>query len=181
VYRHGPRARAYTPERPTGVRRGLCASTLAAMRWWSFVTILRLVGRGLRDLVSAILGRQPVTVPLSAPPGEIGLLTSPDAYRGYCEIVAEGFDFNTAARIALYFWSYDPGRVLRRFPGPGLGLPSMTDKICPPRPILRRARQSENAEVVELACDHMKIAVEPDRGVVVDATLDFLRRRVPVR
>lgn len=157
------------------------SSTLAAIRWWSPLTILRLVGRGLRDLVSAILGRQPVTVPLSAPPGEIGLLTSPDAYPGYCEIVAEGFDFNTAARIALYFWSYDPGRFLQRFPRPVLVLPSMTDKICPPRPTIRRARRSENAEVVELSCDHMKIAVEPHRGVVVDATLDFLRRCVPVR
>lgn len=155
------------------------SSTLAAMRWWSPVTILRIVGRGLRDLFAAILGRQPITVPLSAPQGEVGLLTSPDAYPGYRAIVPDGFDFATAARIALYFWSYAPGRSLRRFSGAVLVLPSSIDKICPPRPIVRRARGHENAEVVELGCDHMGIALDPHRAEVLDATLAFLRKHVP--
>jgi len=163
----------------TPVFSGL-SSTLAAMKWWSLRNMLRIVARGLRDLLSAFLGRQPVTVPLAAPPGEVGLLTSPDAYAGYRQIVSEDFDFNTAARIALYFWSYAPGRLLRQFPGSVLVLPSIIDEICPPRPTIGRAQRSRNAEIVELSCDHMAFAVEPHRSVVVDATLDFLRRHVPV-
>jgi pimeloyl-ACP methyl ester carboxylesterase len=157
------------------------SSTWAAMKWWSLLNMVRIVARGIHDLLSGLLGRRPVTVPLTAPSGEIGLLTSPDAYPGYRKIVPEGFDFETGARIALRFWSYAPGRFMRRLAMPVLVLPSVVDAICPPRPTIRHARRSGNAEFVELPCEHMECAVEPYRGFIIDATLDFLRRHVPVR
>ncbi len=155
--------------------------TLAAMKWWSPFNMLRIVARGLRDLISALFGRGPVTVPLTAPPGVLGLLTSPDAHAGYRAIVVEDFDFNTAARIALYFWTYAPGRLLPRVPGSVLVLPSAIDRICPPRSTIRYARRSPNTEVMELDCEHMDAAVEPHRAIVINATLDFLHRHAPVR
>ena len=157
------------------------SSTWAAMKWWSLLNLLRIIARGIRDSLGSLFGRQPVTVPLTAPSGEIGLLTSPDAYPGYRKIVPEGFDFETGARIALQFWSYAPGRSLRQCPGPALVLPSVIDAICPPGPTIRHARRSRSTEVVELNCEHMQCAVEPHRRVIIDATLDFLRRHVPVR
>lgn len=156
------------------------SSTWAAMKWWSPLNMLRIVVRGIRDFLSSLFGRQPVTVPLTAPPGEIGLLTSPDAYPGYRKIVPGDFDFETGARIALLFWSYAPGRSLRQCTGPVLVLPSVIDAICPPGPTIRLARRNRNTEVVELRCEHMQCAVEPHRRVIIDATLDFLRRHVPV-
>jgi pimeloyl-ACP methyl ester carboxylesterase len=154
------------------------SATLAAMRWWSLLTILRLMGRGVLDVIASIFRRNPVLVPISAPAGDLGLLTSPDAYPGYEAIVPSDFEFGTAARIALYFWTYAPGRLLRRLRVPVLLMPSTLDKICPPRPTLRRARSCPHVEVVELECEHMEVAVEPNRTLVIDATLEFLQKHM---
>lgn len=156
------------------------SATLAAMRWWSLWTMLRLVFRGLRDCLSWLLGRTPVQVPLSAPTGEIGLLTSPDAYPGYLAIVPEDFDFGTAARTALYFWSYSPGRALRRVGAPVLIVPASQDKVCPPEPTRRRARAAPGVEIEEVDCEHMAVLTPPVRDQVLNASLGFLKRHVPV-
>lgn len=154
-------------------------TTLAAMRWWTPLNFLRIVARGIRDSVGALFGRPPVLVPLTAPHGEIGLLTSPDAYPGYRAMVPADFEYDTAARIALTFWTYLPGLLLRRFNRAILVLPSRIDKVNPPGPTLRRARKCASARIVELECEHMGIVEEPHRSQIIAATVDFLKNRLP--
>lgn len=156
------------------------SSTIAAAKRWTFPNLLRIVGRALWDLFSASFGRSPTMVPLAAAPGELGLLTSPDARPGYEAIVPAGFDYDTAARIGLLFWRYVPGLSLKRFTRPILVLPSGIDQINPPGPTLRRARKCKSATIVELDCKHMEAALEPHRSQVVHATLEFLSRCVPL-
>ena len=151
------------------------------MKRWSPLTFLRIVVRGVHDLIRSALGRSPVTVPFAAPPGEVGLLTSPDAYPGYQAMASADFDYDTPARIALLFWTYLPGLLLRAFSRPILVLPSMIDAINPPRPTLRRAKRCESATIVELECEHMAIATEPHRRRILEATLRFLRAHLPSR
>lgn len=155
------------------------SSTLAAAKRWSPLTFLRVVARGARDLIGSCFGRPPVMIPLAANPGEPGLLTSPDAYPGYRAIVPPDFNYETAARIGLLFWTYVPGLLLRRFSRAILVLPSKIDQINPPGPTIRRASKCKSATIVELDCDHMAAAVEPHRSRIVQSILDFLRRRVP--
>ncbi len=150
------------------------SSTLAAMRHWSLVNLLRIVTRAAHDLLRGLLGIAPLTLPVAAPPGELGLLTSPDAYPGYRAIVPPDFEYETAARIGLLFWTYWPGRALPRFSRPVLVAPCKADAINPPKPTLRRARRCASAKLVELDCAHMEVVLEPHRSRVVDATLDFL-------
>lgn len=150
------------------------SSTLAAMKHWSPMSFLRIVIRGLRDLIGAAFGRPPVTVRFAAPPGELALLTSPDAYSGYQAMVPADFNYETPARIALLFWTYLPGLLLRRFARALLVLPSTIDEVNPPRPTLRRAKRCKTATIVELECEHMEIIVEPHRARIVSSTLDFL-------
>lgn len=157
------------------------SSTLAAMKGWTPFNFLRIVARGIRDAIGALFRRPPVLVPLAAPPGEIGLLTSPDAYPGYRAMVPPDFIFGTAARIALVFWTYLPGLVLRRFTRPVLVLPSRIDKINPPGPTLRRAGQCKSARIVELECEHMQTTEEPHRSRIVASTLEFLNDCLPSR
>ena len=76
---------------------------------------------------------------------------------------------------------YRPGAALRHFTRSILVLPSKIDKINPPGPTIRRARRCKSATIVEFECEHMEIALEPHRGRVVDATLDFLSRNLPSR
>lgn len=150
------------------------SSTLAAAMRWTPLNFLRIVGRAARDLLGSWFGRPPIMIPIAANPGEIGLLTSPDAYPGYRAIVPEDFDYEIAARIGLLFWSYVPGRRLRRFSRAILVLPSSIDKINPPGPTLRRLRRANSATVVELDCEHMAVALEPHRSRIAKATLDYL-------
>ncbi len=153
------------------------SSTLAAARRWSPVNFLRIVARAATDLLGAWFGRSPVPIPITANPGEVGLLTSPDARPGYAAIVPPDFNYEIAARIGLLFWTYLPGRRLNRFSRAILVLPSRIDKINPPRPTIRRAKRCRSASIVELDCEHMQIAVEPHRSRVTRATLDFLSQQ----
>jgi pimeloyl-ACP methyl ester carboxylesterase len=88
--------------------------------------------------------------------------------------VPPDFEYETAARIGLLFWTYWPGRALPRFSRPVLVAPCKADAINPPKPTLRRARRCASAKLVELDCAHMEVVLEPHRSRVVDATLDFL-------
>jgi hypothetical protein len=155
------------------------SSTLAAARQWSPLGFLRIMLRAAKDLIGSWFGRSPTLVPVTARPGELGLLTSPDAYVGYQAIVPRDFKYEIAARIGLLFWTYLPGLRLRRFSGGILVLPCKIDQINPPRPTLRRARQCESATIIELDCEHMEVAVEPHRSRVIQMTLDFLGEGTP--
>lgn len=156
------------------------SATLAAMRWWSLAITLRLVLRAVRDCLAWVSGRPPVRVPLSSPAGEIGLLTSPDAHPGYLALVPEDFDFGTAARVALYFWSYAPGRSLDCVQAPVLLVAATRDKVCPPEPTRKHARRVPHAELCEVDDEHMAMLVDPARREVLDACIGFLRRHVPL-
>ncbi|MEM9727079.1 MAG: alpha/beta fold hydrolase [Myxococcota bacterium] len=155
------------------------SATLAAMRWWSLWNTWRIFVQGVRDCFATLFRRQPVCLPLSAPAGKLGLLTSPDAYPGYRAIVPDDFEFQSAAKIGLYFWSYSPGRRLKAIRAPTMVLPASLDKICPPGPTRARARSSPNSEVYEIECEHMAALTEPVLGEVLSASVDFLARHVP--
>jgi alpha-beta hydrolase superfamily lysophospholipase len=156
-------------------------STLAAMKRWGPLNFLRIIGRATKDLLGSFFGRSPTLVPLTALPGDLGLLTSPDAHPGYRALVPSDFNYDTAARIGLVFWSYFPGLRLRRFSRPILILPSSVDRINPPGPTLRHASKCKSATIIELDCEHLEAVVEPTRSRVVRATLDFLNQRAPSR
>ena len=155
------------------------SSTLAAVRRWSPLAFLRIIGRGLQDLIGSWFGRPPTMVPITASPGELCLLASPDAYPGYRAMVPRDFNYDIPARVALLLWTYRPGLMLRRFSRSTLALPSKIDKINPPGPIIRRSRDCKFATIIELDCEHMEIATEPHRSQIVRSTLDFLRQCVP--
>jgi pimeloyl-ACP methyl ester carboxylesterase len=155
------------------------SSTLAAIRRWSPLAFVRIIGRGLKDLIGSWFGRPPTMVPITASPGELCLLASPDAYPGYRAMVPRDFNYDIPARVALLLWTYRPGLMLRRFSRSTLVLPSKIDKINPPGPIIRRSRDCKFATIIELDCEHMEIATEPHRSQIVRSTLDFLRQCVP--
>lgn len=157
------------------------SSTLAAMKRWSLPNFLRIAARAAKDLIGSWFGRRPTMVPLTARPGELGLLSSPDAYPGYQAIVPPDFNYDTAARIGLLFWTCLPGLLLRRFSRTILVLTSTVDQINPPGPTLRRARKCKSATIIELDCQHMEAVLEPNRSRVVNATLEFLNQHMPSR
>lgn len=154
------------------------SSTLAAALRWSPFNFARIIALAARDWLGSWFRRPPILIPIAAAPGELGLLTSPDALPGYRAIVPAKFDYQIAARIGLLFWTYVPGRHLRRFERPALVLPSRIDQINPPGPTVRRASRCASATIHELDCEHMEVPLEPYRTRIVDETLAFLHHHL---
>ena len=150
------------------------SSTVAALKGRSPADLFRLVSRGTLDWVGGLWGGYPITVPLTAPPGEMGLLTSHDVHRELRALVPHDFEAEIAARVALVFWTYLPGRLLRRLRRAVLVVATKADAVNPPGPTLRRARRCDRATVVELDCGHLEVMREPYRSRVVALTLEFL-------
>lgn len=150
------------------------SSTFAAMKGWSLFHTLQIVGTGLLDMLGSVLGAKPLLLPTSAPAGELGLLTSPDAYPGYKGVVPADFNFYQAARIALSFWLYHPGRTLLGSSVPVLAFPARPDTINPIGPTMRTAARCPNVRLVELECHHMEVYHDPFRTQILEAAFPFL-------
>ncbi|NJD30903.1 MAG: alpha/beta hydrolase [Gammaproteobacteria bacterium] len=69
--------------------------------------LLRLTGHGLLDLCSAPFGKAHY-IPIVGKPGELAMMSSPDADSGYRALAPPGFRFEVAARIALFAGLYRP-------------------------------------------------------------------------
>jgi pimeloyl-ACP methyl ester carboxylesterase len=69
--------------------------------------LLRLTGHGLVDVLMAPFGRTHY-IPIVGRPGDLAMMSSPDAYDGYRALAPPGFRFEVAARIALSAGFYRP-------------------------------------------------------------------------
>ena len=63
----------------------------------------RVTALAMRDLIGARLGASPVMVPTAGNPGEVALMTAPDAYPGFLKLVPDGAELRNevAARIGV--------------------------------------------------------------------------------
>jgi fermentation-respiration switch protein FrsA (DUF1100 family) len=84
---------------------------LAAVRrivgYAGFGQLIKLSAHGLYDLLLAPFGRTH-SIPIVGRPGELAVMSSPDAYDGYCALTPPGFRFDVAARVALQVGFYRP-------------------------------------------------------------------------
>jgi uncharacterized protein len=84
---------------------------LAAVRriagYAGFGHLLRMTAHGLYDLLLAPFGRTH-EIPIVGKPGELAVMSSPDANDGYRALAPAGFHFGVAARIALHVGFYRP-------------------------------------------------------------------------
>src|SRR6201992_338000 len=73
----------------------------------------RLTALALRDIAVSRFGGTPVMVKTAGHPGEVALMTSPDAYPGYLKLVPDGAEMRNevAARIGVKLVAYRPGRL----------------------------------------------------------------------
>jgi dienelactone hydrolase len=112
--------------------------------------VLRLTVHGLRDVARAARGRAPHYVPAAGRPGEVAIMTAPEAME-YHDLVPEGlaFDDRVAARLALTVAFYSPGRSLRHVPAPVLVQVGLRDQITPP---LAAAALADKAPPARLSC-----------------------------
>lgn len=92
--------------------------------------LLRLTGHGLADLLAAPFGRAHY-IPIVGKPGEVAMMSSPDADSGYRALAPPGFRFEVAARIALFAGLYRPVSLAAQVQCPVLVQICEQDSVAP--------------------------------------------------
>lgn len=147
--------------------------------------VARLISAGIRDQLGALAGREPHRLPAVGEPGDVAMMTSPDAAPmamrlagdRYEELVDEN---DVAARIALRVPFYSPGRVADKITVPTLVQIAKQDVVTPFEIALKAARRIPRGEIRTYDCQHFEPYLEPHFDTVVADQLVFLTTHVPV-
>lgn len=159
----------------------------AAMRATGFASSARIAPFAIRDQLNAILGRKPVYVPLVGRPGDLGIMTTPDALPGLEQLIVDSnlepdaYRQDVAARIGLKIGLYSPQRVMSKIQCPTLIQIARHDTITPCAVAEKAARRIPNATVHIYDCRHFDPYVEPAYTNIIADQLAFLRQNVPAQ
>lgn len=151
------------------------SSTLAAAAKWSARTFLTLGYRAVADFFRGLVRAKPLTVPVVAMPHTLGVLTSEDALAGYQALVPYDFDYGVAARVALSFWRYRPGRLLKKWRRPALIIGATADQISPVERTEMYVELSPSVDYTTLECEHLEALMSPCRERLINQTVAFVR------
>lgn len=140
--------------------------------------LVKLAAHGIADQVGALLGRDPHYVPAVAPPGQLGVLTVPDAQPGFAAITPEDstWENRVAARVALTFGLYRPGLKASQVRCPSLYIVCDEDSLVPAASTVKCAARNPRSEVVRLQTGHFDVYVGDWFEQSVGAMTDFLVR-----
>jgi pimeloyl-ACP methyl ester carboxylesterase len=157
------------------------AAAPSAMRHTTPLAMMRLTGRGLRDAVGGLFGRDPLLVPLVGEPGAVAMLTTPDAREGPEALSPDDrypdWQQQVAARSALQIGFYRPGRDSSRVRCPLLVLAQDQDDVVPPAAAIRAAQRAPRGELARLPGGHYAPFTDAhDRATEIE--LSFLRRHL---
>ncbi|CAM4259509.1 hypothetical protein MB901379_00296 [Mycobacterium basiliense] len=132
---------------------------IASVRAIAPSTAARVTARALHDLAGSWLGRPPLMIPTAGKPGEVALMTAPDAYLGYLKLVPPGAQLRNevAARIGIKVMAYRPGRSAAKVGCPILFCVCETDSVAPAGPTLRYASKAPHGEVAMYPEGHFAI------------------------
>jgi pimeloyl-ACP methyl ester carboxylesterase len=145
------------------------------------LTAARLTIAGLRDQLEALLGREPYYLPAVGLPGELAMMSTPDAVPLTYRLAGDKADelmpeLHVAARAALQVPGYSPGRDVRRITAPTLVQIALRDVLTPHEKAMAMARRIPGAEVLTYDCGHFEPYLDPFFDSVVGAQIEFLTR-----
>jgi fermentation-respiration switch protein FrsA (DUF1100 family) len=178
VARHNPAVAAAIAQTPNASGR---AAAQNAARHQRFTALMRLSGRGALDVAGGLLGLAPRLVPLAGKPGDVAVVTTPDALEGDRALNPDNrypdWRQTVAARSALRLAFYEPGRAARRISCPLLVVVCDDDRTALVGPGLRVAERAPRAELVRLPGGHYAPFLEA-HDAAAEAELSFLRRHL---
>jgi pimeloyl-ACP methyl ester carboxylesterase len=162
------------------ISQGPFTDSIASLRTLSPLTSARITALAVRDLIGARLGRPPVMVPTIGKPGEVALLSSPDAYPGYLKLLPDGVPVRNevAARIGITLTPYRPGRLAAKVTCPILFCVSEPDSVAPSGPTLRYAATAPRGEVKLYPEGHFELYVDDAFERAVADQLEFLDKNL---
>jgi dienelactone hydrolase len=154
---------------------GIAATKLVPPR-----TSARLTAAALRDVVGGGLGRPAHTVPAVGRPGELAVMTAPEAWDGMAAMTAgdSRWENAVAARLLLTMPLYRPGASADRVRAPLLVCVCDEDQTTPPGPAARVAARAPRGEAVHYPIGHFAIYEGAAFDRAVGDQIAFLRRHL---
>lgn len=148
------------------------------------MTAVKLMALGLRDVVAAWRGQEPVRVPVNGQPGQVAVMTAPDAVRGFDAIVeASGLTDVpqlVPARIALHVPLHIPGRRAKDVRCPILFAVCERDSVAPAWAAVKYAARAPRGEIRLYDAGHFDIYLGTYFEQFLADQIDFLNTHVPV-
>ncbi|HYI46778.1 MAG TPA: alpha/beta fold hydrolase [Actinomycetota bacterium] len=157
----------------------------AAVRATGFAASRKIAPYAIRDQINAVLGRKPVYIPLVGRPGDLGIMTTPDALPGLEQLIVhsgiepDAYRQDVAARIGLKIGLYSPERVMSNIECPTLIQIASNDAITPCAVAENAAKQIPDVTVRIYECSHFDPYVDPAFTNIIADQLAFLRENVP--
>jgi pimeloyl-ACP methyl ester carboxylesterase len=139
----------------------------------------RVTAVAVRDAIGGMLRRAPVTVPVVAAPGAVGVMTTPDAEPGMKAIAGPTWRNEVAARALLDVGPYRPGSVIDQLHCPILIQVCDRDLVTPAQAAQDAAwRATGRSEVRTYPIGHFEIYTGAWFEKAVGHQLHFLRRHL---
>ena len=140
---------------------------------------LRLVAASLRDRLHARLGWEPYYIGAVGHPGDLAVMTSPDALLGVLTEPEDSlWENRVAARVLLDAANYRPGLVAAEIRCPvRYDLPTK-DVVTPVEPVEDAAARAPRGELVRHEAEHFEIYHEPLFGKIAGGQADFLMKHL---
>jgi pimeloyl-ACP methyl ester carboxylesterase len=155
------------------------AATRNASRHQKARALLRFMDLSIADAIGSLFRRPPILVPLAGNPGEVAMLTTPDAMDGERAFDASvrypDWRQQVAARSALRVGFYRPWRYAKRIKPPLLVVVSDQDQSALAKPAMKAAKRAPLGELVQLSGGHYAAFLE-QHDEAIAAELAFLRR-----
>ena len=141
----------------------------------------RLIREALKDLWRARRGESPVYLSLVGEPGDLALMTSPDAI-GSLELTPEGSNWENrvAARVILQIPNYRPGKKAGDIQCPIMYTAAEMDVVTPSGPIYRVARDAPDSVLKRYPVQHFEIYAGDAFETAVEDQVSFLTKHLQV-
>lgn len=144
------------------------------------VNTVKATAAGLRDQLGALAGRPPHYMPAVGDPGSFAAMTTPESKPGMDALIPEQtrWENRVAARIALRFATYRPGRRAPFISCPLLGCICDKDSLTPADRSAKLLSKAPRAEIKRYPIGHFDIYVGEWWERAVSDQTDFLSRHL---
>ncbi|MGV0644113.1 alpha/beta fold hydrolase [Mycolicibacterium sp. XJ2546] len=138
--------------------------------------VMRVMGRGVRDVAATLRRRPPVLIPVVGSPGEVAGLSAEGAVEGMLRIAGPSWRNEFAARLVLVMGGHRPVVNAKRVTCPALVQIGDLDRTAPPEAATTAATRMR-ATVHHYPCDHFDVYPGARfHGRVTKGQIAFLQR-----
>lgn len=136
---------------------------------------LRLIRHGLRDALTAVRGAAPHTIPISAEPGSVAIISTPGALAGYEAIAGPTWRNQVCARTALEVALNRPTTAAPKIKCPMLVQIGSNDQVAPPGAARKTANRAGGpTTTLEYPVDHFDVYAGEWQAKVLADEVAFL-------